>query len=59
MLRRCSSFYRKVVPLLAGGMLLQAGGCGLDTNTLVSGWLTTIATDIISGFVFRNFNLMT
>ena len=58
MLKRCSSLYRKVVPLLAGGMLLQAGGCGLDANTLTAGWLTTVVSDILTGFVFRNFNLI-
>lgn len=59
MTRRWKSLVKKAAPLLAGGMLLQAGGCSLDASTLTAGWLTTIANDIISGFVFRNFNLMT
>ena len=59
MMRRWKSLVRRAAPLLAGGMLLQASGCSLDANTLTAGWLTAIANDIISGFVFRNFNLMT
>lgn len=54
-----NALWKKAVPLLAGGMLLQAGGCGLDPATVVTEWLTAIASDAIGGVVFRNFNLIT
>jgi hypothetical protein len=59
MTKRWNLLWKKAAPLLAGGMLLQAGGCTIDTTTLLTGWLTAIANDIITGFVFRNFNLIT
>lgn len=59
MMKRWKSLVRRAAPLLAGGMLLQTGACSLDVNTLTAGWLTAVANDLISGFVFRNFGLMT
>ena len=58
MTKRMYSIARRVVPLLGAGMLLQAGGCTLDTNTLLSGLTTAIASNLISSFVFGYFNLV-
>ena len=52
-----NSFTRKAYPLMAGAMLLQVGGCSTETSNLAAGWISSIATELISGFVFRNFNL--
>ncbi len=57
MMKHWNSFVRKASPLLAGAMLLQAGGCGVDTGGLFAGWATAIANELITGFVYRNFNL--
>jgi hypothetical protein len=50
-------FTRRIVTLMSAGLLLQAGGCTIDTNALVSGLVTAIANDLITGIVFGAFNL--
>jgi hypothetical protein len=58
MTKRMYSIARRVVPLLGAGMLLQAGGCAVDTNALFAGLATTIARNFISSYVFGAFNLV-
>ena len=57
MTKRMYLIARRVVPLLSAGMLLQAGGCAVDTNALFTGLATAIANNLISSFVFGSFNL--
>jgi hypothetical protein len=52
------SIARRVVPLLGAGMLLQAGSCTLDSNTLLAGLATQIIQNFISSYVFGSFNLL-
>jgi len=49
--------YRGLAPLLAAGLLLQAGGCTFDLNTIASGLLTSIATNLLTSFIFGALNL--
>jgi hypothetical protein len=58
MMKRLNPLLRKAAPLLAGGMLLQAGGCTLDPATLAAGVLTSITNNWIGGYVFGAFNLV-
>jgi len=57
MTMRMNRVLRRVAPLLSAGVLLQAGGCAFDTNTLVLGLLTSIAQSIITDLVFGLFNV--
>lgn len=47
---------RKVMPLLAGGVLLQTGGC--NSNELLAGWLNAIVGAWVQSLVFGSFNLV-
>lgn len=58
MKKRWNSFTRKMAPVLAAGMLLQAAGCEFNTDELVGGLFTTIATTLLSSFVFGAFGLV-
>ncbi len=58
MTKRMYSIARRVVPLLGAGMLLQAGGCTLDSTALLTGLTNAIASNLISSFVFGSFNLV-
>jgi len=58
MTKRMYSIARRVVPLLGAGMLLQAGGCTIDTKTLLTQLTTAIANNFISSYVFGSFNLV-
>ncbi len=55
MMTRLSSFVRRAVPLLSTGMLLQAGGC--DLNSLAAGVAGSVLNSLISSLVFGAFNL--
>ena len=57
MTRRWNSIVRKTAPVLGAGMLLQAGGCGVDLTTSVQGWLTTVVSNLVTSFVFGAFNI--
>jgi hypothetical protein len=57
MIKYWDSFVRKAAPVLGAGLLLQAGGCTLDTGTIASGLLTTIAGHLISSVVYGVFNV--
>ena len=58
MINRLYSLTRRVSPLLGAGILLQTGGCVIDTNAIFSGLLTSIANNLISSFVFGAFNVV-
>ena len=47
---RC--FTKRLAPILAAGMLLQASSCALDTAALTTGLVNTIASNIISSLEF-------
>ena len=57
MARRMYWIARRTVALFGAGILLQTGGCALDTNTLAAGLASTIANNLISSLVFGSFNL--
>ena len=52
-----NSFVRKAAPLLGAGLLLQAGSCTLDVNSLAAGLFTSIANNLIASYVFGVFNV--
>ena len=47
---------RKAVPLLAAGVLLQAGGC--NTNEVLVQWLNAVVASWVQSLVFGSFNLI-
>jgi hypothetical protein len=49
---------RRVTAFLGAGMLLQAGGCQIDTAELASGVLNSVVTNFIAGYVYGAFNLV-
>jgi len=49
---------RKLVPVLSGAILLQAGGCTFDLQGITSGLVTSIAQTLISSFVFGVFGVV-
>jgi len=49
--------YRGLAPLMAAGLLLQAGGCTFDIDTIVAGLVTSIGTNLITSFIFGALNL--
>lgn len=51
--------YRKLVPLLMAGALLQSPSCSLDTAALASGLVTSVANSFITNLVFGLFNVGT
>ena len=57
MTKRFTCIVRRIMPMVSAGLLFQAGGCAFDTNALVSGLASTIATNLINSFVFGAFNL--
>lgn len=57
MTRRWNSIVRKTAPILGAGLLLQAGGCGVDFTTTVQGLLTTVVNNLLASFVFGAFNI--
>lgn len=59
MTKQTNWIYRGFAPLMAAGLLLQAGGCTFDLNTVVSGLVTSIATNLLTSFIFGALNLAT
>ncbi len=59
MTKHMHRIYRRVAPLLAAGMLLQAGGCTFDFNSLTAGLLNSILTNLLTSIIFGAFNLAT
>ncbi len=57
MTNRWQVILRRAVPLLSGGLLLQANGCTADLNTLIQELVTATATNLVASFVFGAFNL--
>lgn len=49
--------YRRVVPLISAGVLLQATGCMINTDELAQGLLTSVVNAIIADFVFGAFGV--
>lgn len=58
MLNRLHRLARRTAPLLGAGMLLQTGGCTVDTTAIFSGLVTSIANSLISSIVFGAFNVV-
>ena len=58
MTKRFSYLVRRIVPIVSAGLLFQANGCTIDTNSLVAGLASTIANQLISSFVYGAFNLV-
>ena len=52
MTKRLDAILRRLAPLTAAGVLLQVGGCQVDTASLVGGLITTVATSLITGVFF-------
>ena len=48
---------RKISPWLAAGVLLQAGSCSVDTTTLATGLVQSLANALISDLIFGLFNV--
>lgn len=57
MTKRFNYLVRRIVPIVSAGLLFQANGCTMDTNTLVSGLASSIANQLISSFVYGAFNI--
>ena len=57
MTKRFNYIVRRIMPIVSAGLLFQANGCTLDTNSLLSGLASTIANQLISSFVYGAFNL--
>ena len=57
MTNRWQVILRRSVPLLSGGLLLQANGCTVELNTLLQELVTAAATNLVASFVFGAFNL--
>ena len=57
MTRRWNLLVRKMSPLLAAGMLLQAGSCAVDPNAIAQGLFSAIVNQLISNLVFGLFNI--
>ena len=55
MTRQVHKWTRRLLPVLAAGVLLQAGGC--TPSTLITGLLTTMASSVISQFIPGLFGL--
>ena len=51
--------YRGVATVAAAGMLLQAGGCTFDVNTIATELFNSIATNFLASLIFGVFNLAT
>jgi len=58
MTKRFDCIVRRIMPVVSAGLLYQASGCALDTNSIVSGLATTIADQLIRSFVFGAFNVV-
>ena len=58
MTKRVQLIFRRVAPVLSAGLLIQAGGCSVDTSSLAGGLLASIANSLVSNFVFGAFNLI-
>ncbi len=58
MTKRWNTILRRLTPVLTAGMLLQAGGCTVDTANLFGSLLTSVANALVSDFVFGAFNLV-
>lgn len=50
---------RKSAPVVAAGVLLQAGSCAIDPATLASDLVTSVANSFITNLVFGLFNVGT
>ena len=57
-MKRILTTTRKWAPLLAAGMLFQAGGCSLDFQGVAGGLITSIINTLISSLVFGTLNLV-
>ncbi len=53
MMKHWNRFVRRISPIVAAGVLLQATGCDLS----VTGLLSSIGATLIQSFVFGAFNL--
>jgi hypothetical protein len=58
MVNRFYSLARRTFPLLSAGVLVQTGGCAIDTDTIINGLVTSIANSLISSLVFGAFNVV-
>ena len=58
MLKRIERYgLRRLAWLGAAGMLFQAGGCQINTDEIVGGFVTSALTQFINSVVFAAFNL--
>ncbi|MEK6676067.1 MAG: hypothetical protein AABZ47_10495 [Planctomycetota bacterium] len=57
MTHRSWKIYTRLVPLFSAGILLQMGGCSIDIPSVATGVFTSIASSVLSTFVFSAFNL--
>ena len=55
MTNRWNALMRKVAPLLSAGMLLQAGGCSFNTDTIVQSLVLGVANDLVASILFGIF----
>ena len=54
-----NKMYRVIAPVVAAGVLLQAGGCTFDLNTVAAGLVNSIAMNFLTSLIFGVFNLAT
>lgn len=57
MVKRSNLIIRKLAPVVGAGMLLQAGGCTFDLQTVTQGLVTSVANNLLASFVFGLFNV--
>lgn len=56
---RVTKLARRVAAISTAGILLQAGGCALDLNTLTTGLLTSITNSLLTDIIFGLLNVST
>ncbi len=57
MMNRFRLLARRALPLLSAGVLLQAGSCAIDTQSIAQGVATSVLNSLISSLVFGAFGL--
>lgn len=51
-------WYSRLLLLGGSGILMQAGGCGVDTSSLIAQVIVATGSSLIQGVVFGAFNLV-
>jgi len=55
---RLTHAFRRLVPLLGAGMMLQASSCQLNTSEIAASLTVSFLNNLIASYVFGAFNLV-